>query len=124
MSEPRTVVAAACGLGLALLLASGAAADAVAPVLDRELPDLDRGLPAVLDLDSGDGSALGYSLAATARAGGAEAGAGAPLDKEEEAEYGGDTPRRLAELARERWRQEANRKRREAASQKRRQRKD
>ncbi|MEE2665314.1 MAG: ankyrin repeat domain-containing protein [Myxococcota bacterium] len=65
MSEPRTVVAAACGVGLALLLASGAAADAVAPVLDRELPDLDRGLPAVLDLDSG-GLALAQQPAAFA----------------------------------------------------------
>jgi len=54
MSAPRARVFAACGLGLALLLAFGAAAGATAPVWDREVPDLDRRLPAVLDLASGE----------------------------------------------------------------------
>lgn len=60
MSEPRRSLGVACWLGLALCLAAGPTFGTAmppvpeAPVWDLEIPDLDRELPAVLDLDSGE----------------------------------------------------------------------
>ena len=60
MSAPGKTLRIVCGLGLCLGLVAGAPGGAASsgpaepPVRELELPDLDRRLPGVLDLDSGE----------------------------------------------------------------------
>ena len=53
MRRLRVIAAAVLGAAFALLPGAGALAAGVVPILDRALPDLDRPLAAVLDLDTG-----------------------------------------------------------------------
>ena len=54
MNKRRAILAGGCCIALMLLCTSSATATKPSGVFDRTLPDLDRRLPAVLDLDSGE----------------------------------------------------------------------